>query len=135
MKHFWVIFKFLLLIVFALRLLKSNRKAAKFEHDPKRGFFNLFQEEVISEKIDFRFESTTPELQIKETFRKNIRPKEETWKQNGGLYDYFFATLSLDKRLIFVAYILEKILQKGILGIGFWVNISSTTTEGLNNLD
>lgn len=120
MKHFWVIFKLLLLIVFALRLLKSNRKVAKFEHDPKRGFFNLFQEKIFSEKIAFTFENTTPELQLKEVFRKIIRPKEETWKENGGLYDDFFATLSLEERLIYIASILNKSLQKGNIFNFLW---------------
>lgn len=120
MKHFWVIFKLLLLIVFALRLLKSNRKIAKFEHDPKRGFFNLFQEKIVSEKIVFTFESTTPELQLKEIFRKKIRPKEETWKQNGGLYDDFFATLSLEERLIYITSILNKSFQKGSIFNFLW---------------
>lgn len=86
---------------------------AIFEHDPKRGFFNLFQGKIVSEKIAFTFESTTPELQLKEIFRKNIRPKEETWKENGGLYDDFFATLSMEERHIYIASILNKSLQKG----------------------
>ena len=103
----------MLLIVFALRLLKSNRKVAKFEHDPKRGFFNLFQEKVISEKIAFRFEGTTPELQLKELFRKIIRPKEDLWKQNGGQFDDFFATLTLEERIIYVVYLSNKSFQKG----------------------
>lgn len=120
MKHFWVIFKLLLLIVFALRLLKSNRKIAKFEHDPKRGFFNLFQEKVTSEKIAFAFESTTPELQLKEIFRKNIRPKEENWKQNGGQFDDFFATLSIEERIIYITSILNKSFQKGSIFNFLW---------------
>ena len=117
MKHFWVIFKLMLLLVFALRLLKSNRKVAKFEHDPKRGFFNLFQEKVFSEKIVFTFESTTPELQLKEIFRKIIRPKEENWKQNGGQFDVFFATLTLEERIIYIASIFNKSLQKGNISL------------------
>lgn len=120
MKHFWVIFKLLLLIVFALRLLKSNRKVAKFEHDPKRGFFNLFQEKVFSENIVFTFESTTPELQLKEFFRKQIRPKEEAWKQDGKLFDDFFATLSLEERMIYIAYLSNKALQKGSIFNFLW---------------
>lgn len=120
MKHFWVIFKLLLLIVFALRLLKSNRKVAKFEHDPKRGFFNLFQEKVISEKIVFTFESPTPELQLKELFRKNIRPKEESWKLNGGQFDDFFATLTLEERIIYVVYLSNKSFQKGSVFNFLW---------------
>lgn len=120
MKHFWVIFKLLLLIVFALRLLKSNRKVAKFEHDPKRGFFNLFQEKVISEKIVFVFEGTTPELQLKELFRKNIRPKEELWKQNGGQLDDFFATLTLEERIVYVVYLSNKSFQKGSIFNFLW---------------
>lgn len=120
MKHFWVIFKLLLLIVFALRLLKSNRKVAKFEHDPKRGFFNLFQEKVISEKIVFTFESTTPELQLKEIFRKIIRPKEELWKQNSGQFDDFFATLSLEERIIYIVYLSNKSFQKGSIFNFLW---------------
>lgn len=120
MKHFWVIFKLLLLIVFALRLLKSNRKVAKFEHDPKRGFFNLFQEKVISEKIVFTFESTTPELQLKEIFRKIIRPKEELWKENGGQFDVFFATLTLEERIIYVVYLSNKSFQKGSVFNFLW---------------
>lgn len=110
----------MLLIVFALRLLKSNRKVAKFEHDPKRGFFNLFQEKVISEKIVFTFESTNPELQLKELFRKNIRPKEELWKQNGGQFDDFFATLTLEERLIYITSIFNKSLQKGSVFSFLW---------------
>ena len=120
MKHFWVIFKLLLLIVFALRLLKSNRKVAKFEHDPKRGFFNLFQEKVISEKIVFTLESTTHELQLKELFRKIIRPKEELLKQNGGQLDDFFATLTLEERIIYVVYLSNKSLQKGSIFNFLW---------------
>ena len=120
MKHFWVIFKLLLLIVFALRLLKSNRKVAKFEHDPKRGFFNLFQEKVVSEKIAFMFESTTPELQIKELFRKNIRPKEDLWKQNGGQFDDFFGSLTLEERIIYVVYLSNKSFQKGSVFNFLW---------------
>lgn len=120
MKHFWVIFKLLLLIVFALRLLKSNRKVVKFEHDPKRGFFNLFQEKVFSKNIVFTFESTTPELQLKEFFRKQIRPKEETWKQDGKLFDDFFATLSLEERMIYIAYLSNKALQKGSIFNFLW---------------
>ncbi|WP_156511059.1 MULTISPECIES: hypothetical protein [Emticicia] len=120
MKHFWVIFKLLLLIVFALRLLKSNRKVAKFEHDPKRGFFNLFQEKVTSENIVFAFESTSPELKLKELFRKIIRPKEEAWKQDGKLFDDFFATLSLEERMIYIAYLSNKALQKGSIFNFLW---------------
>lgn len=120
MKHFWVIFKLLLLIVFALRLLKSNRKVAKFEHDPKRGFFNLFQEKAVSEKIVFAFESTTPELQLKELFRKKIRPKEEAWKQDGKLFDDFFATLSLEERMIYIAYLSNRTFQKGSIFNFLW---------------
>ena len=95
MKHFWVVFKLMLLLVFALRLLKSNRKVTNYEHNSNRGFFNLFQKKVFSEKIQIEFESATPDLQLKEIFRKNIRPKEENWKQNGSLYDDFFASLSI----------------------------------------
>ena len=120
MKHFWVIFKLLLLIVFALRLLKSNRKVAKFEHDPKRGFFNLFQEKVVSQKIVFTFESTTPELQLKELFRKRIRPKEENWKQNSGQFNDFFATLTLEERIIYVVYLSNKSFQKGSIFNFLW---------------
>jgi hypothetical protein len=120
LKHFWVIFKLLLLIVFALRLLKSNRKVAKFEHDPKRGFFNLFQEKVIFEKIVFTFENTNPELQLKEIFRKNIRPKEESWKQSGGQFDDFFATLTLEERIIYVVYLSNKSFQKGSIFNFLW---------------
>ncbi|CAH0996383.1 hypothetical protein EMA8858_02515 [Emticicia aquatica] len=120
MKHFWVIFKLLLLIVFALRLLKSNRKIAKFEHDPQRGLFNLFQENVFSEKIHFTFENDTSELQLKEIFRKNIRPKEEIWKQNNFPYDDFFATLSLEERMIYVSYLSNKSFQKGSIFNFLW---------------
>jgi hypothetical protein len=120
LKHFWVIFKLLLLIVFALRLLKSNRKVAKFEHDPKRGFFNLFQEKVFSEKIVFSFESITPELQLKELFRKNIRPKEENWKQSGEQFDDFFATLTLEERIIYMVYLSNKSFQKGSIFNFLW---------------
>ncbi len=120
MKHFWVIFKLLLLIVLALRLLKSNRKVAKFEHDPKRGFFNLFQEKITSEKIAFTFEGTTPELQLKELFRKNICPKEELWKQKGRQFDDFFATLTLEERIIYVVYLSNKSFQKGSIFNFLW---------------
>jgi hypothetical protein len=120
MKHFWVIFKLMLLIVFALRLLKSNRKVAKFEHDLKRGFFNLFQEKIVSEKIVFTFESTNPELQVKELFRKIIRPKEENWKQNSGQFDEFFATLTLEERIIYVVYLSNKSFQKGSIFNFLW---------------
>ena len=120
MKHFWVIFKLMLLLVFALRLLKSNRKAAKYEHDPSQGFFNLFQEKVFLEKIEIELESATVESQIKEIFRKNIRPKEEEWKQNGGLYDGFFASLSIEERLIYVAIIFDKNFQKGSIFHFLW---------------
>lgn len=120
MKHFWVIFKLMLLLVFAIRLLKSNRKIAKYEHDPSRGFFNLFQEKTFSEKIAFEAENATPDLQLKEIFRKNIRPKEEEWKQNGGLYDDFFASLSLEERLIYVAIIFDKNFQKGSIFHFLW---------------
>ena len=130
MKHFWVIFKLLLLIVFALRLLKSNRKVAKFEHDPKRGFFNLFQEKVISEKIVFTFESTSPELQLKELFRKNIRPKEESWQQNGGQFDDFFATLTLEERIIYVVYLSNKSFQKGSIFNFLWYKTEWILTFG-----
>ena len=92
----------------------------KFEHDPKRGFFNLFQEKVISEKIVFTFESTNPELQLKEIFRKNIRPKEENWKQNGGQFDDFFATLTLEERIIYVVYLSNKSFQKGSIFNFLW---------------
>lgn len=120
MKHFWVIFKLLLLIVFALRLLKSNRKVAKFEHDQKRGFFNLIQERAFSEKIVFTLESTTHELQLKELFRKIIRPKEELWKQNGGQLDDFFTTLTLEERIIYVVYLSNKSFQKGSVFNFLW---------------
>lgn len=130
MKHFWVIFKLILLIVFALRLLKSNRKVAKYEHDPKRGFFNLYQEKSFSEKITFTFESNTPELQLKEIFRKIIRPKEEFWQQNGGLYDDFFATLSIEERLIFIAYISNKSFQKGSVFNFLWYKTEWTIAFG-----
>jgi len=130
LKHFWVIFKLLLLIVFALRLLKSDRKVAKFEHDPKRGFFNLFQERAFSEKIVFTFESTTPELQLKELFRKNIRPKEELWKQNGGQFDDFFATLTLEERIIYVVYLASKSFQKGSIFNFLWYKTEWTIAFG-----
>lgn len=130
MKHIWVIFKLILLIVFALRLLKSNRKVAKFEHDPKRGFFNLFQEKVFSEKIVLTFESTTPELQLKELFRKIIRPKEDLWKQNGKLFDDFFATLSLEERMIYVAYLSNKSFQKGSIFNFLWYKTEWIITFG-----
>jgi len=120
LKHFWVIFKLLLLIVFALRLLKSNRKVAKFEHDQKRGFFNLFQERAFSEKIVFTLESTTHELQLKELFRKIIRPKEELWKQNGGQLDDFFTTLTLEERIIYVVYLASKSFKKGSIFNFLW---------------
>lgn len=110
----------MLLVVFALRLLKSNRKVAKFEHDPTRGFFNLFQEKVISEKIVFAFESTNPNLQLNELFRKNIRPKEELWKQNSGQFDDFFATLTLEERIIYVVYLSNKSFQKGSIFNFLW---------------
>jgi hypothetical protein len=93
---------------------------AKFEHDPKRGFFNLFQEKVISEKIVFTLESTTHELQLKELFRKIIRPKEELLKQNGGQLDDFFATLTLEERIIYVIYLSNKSLQKGSIFNFLW---------------
>lgn len=130
MKHFWVIFKLLLLIVFALRLLKSNRKVANFEHDQKRGFFNLFQERVFSEKIAFTFEGTTPELQLKELFRKIIRPKEELWKQNGGQFDDFFATLTLEERIIYVVYLSNKSFQKGSIFNFLWYKTKWTIAFG-----
>jgi hypothetical protein len=110
----------MLLVVFALRLLKSNRKTVKYEHDSTRGLFNLYQEKAFSEKIAFVFEATSPELQLKEVFRKIIRPKEETWKQNGGLHDDFFATLSIEERMIFVAYISNKSFQKGSIFNFLW---------------
>lgn len=110
----------MLLIVFALRLIKSNRKVIKYEHDSQRGFFNLFQEKVFSEKIVFTFESETPELRLKEVFRKIIRPKEESWKQNSGLHDDFFATLSIEERLIFIAYISNKSFEKGSVFNFLW---------------
>lgn len=93
---------------------------AKFEHDPKRGFFNLFQEKVTSENIVFTFESTTPELQLKEFFRKQVRPKEEAWKQDGKLFDDFFATLSLEERMVYVTYISNKSFQKGSIFNFLW---------------
>ncbi|GGD53844.1 hypothetical protein GCM10011514_17530 [Emticicia aquatilis] len=108
------------MIVFALRLLKSNRKVVKFEHDPKRGFFNLFQEKITSEKIAFAFEGTTPELQLKELFRKNIRPKEESWKLKGGQFDDFFATLTLEERIVYVVYLSNKSFQKGSIFNFLW---------------
>ena len=110
----------MLLIVFALRLLKSNRKPAKYEHDPSRGFFNLFQEKNFSEKIKISLESQTPELQLKEVFRKVIRPKEESWQQNGNLYDVFFATLSTEERLVYVATVFDKNFQKGSVFNFLW---------------
>ncbi len=120
MKHFWVIFKLMLLLVFALRLLKSNRKIAKYEHDPSRGFFNLFQEKIFSEKIKIELESATADLQLKEIFRNIIRPKEEIWKQKGGLYDDFFASLSLEERLIYIAIVFDKNFQKGSIFHFLW---------------
>ena len=120
MKHFWVIFKLMLLLVFALRLLKSNRKVAKYEHDPSRGFFNLFQEKIFSKKINIQLESIDSDLQIKEIFRKNIRPKEELWQKNGGDYDDFFATLNIEERLIYVAIIFDKNCQKGSVFHFLW---------------
>ncbi len=110
----------MLLLVFALRLLKSNRKVAKYEHDPNRGFFNLFQEKVFSEKIEIELESPTPDLQLKEIFRKIIRPKEELWQKNGGNYDDFFATLSIEERVIYVAIIFDKSSQKGSIFHFLW---------------
>ncbi len=110
----------MLLIVFALRLLKSNRKPAKYEHDPSRGFFNLFQEKKFSEKIKISLESQTPELQLKEIFRKIIRPKEESWQQSGNLYDDFFATLSTEERLVYVATVFDKNFQKGSIFNFLW---------------
>ncbi len=110
----------MLLLVFALRLLKSNRKTAKYEHDPSRGFFNLFQEKAFSEKINIQLESATPELQLKEIFRKNIRPKEELWQKNGNHYDDFFATLSIEEKLIYVTIIFDKSLQKGSVFYFLW---------------
>ncbi|GAB2636386.1 hypothetical protein GCM10027035_32580 [Emticicia sediminis] len=118
------------MIVFALRLLKSNRKVTKFEHDPKRGFFNLFQEKVISEKIVFTFESTNPELQLKEIFRKIIRPKEENWKQNVGQFDDFFATLTLEERIIYVVYLSNKSFQKGSIFNFLWYKTEWIITFG-----
>jgi hypothetical protein len=122
----------MLLIVFALRLLKANRKEKepKYEHDPKRGFFNLFQEKVVSEKIIFAFESTNLELQLKELFRKNIRPKEENWQQNGGQFDDFFATLSLEERMIYVAYSSQKSFQKGSVFNFLWYKTEWIITFG-----
>ena len=110
----------MLLLVFALRLLKSNRKVVKYEHDQSRGFFNLFQEKRFSEKIEIELESATPELQLKEIFRKNIRIKEEEWKQKGGLYDDFFASLCLEERLIYIAIIFDKNFQKGSIFHFLW---------------
>ncbi len=110
----------MLLIVFALRLLKSNRKPAKYEHDPSRGFFNLFQEKNFSEKIEISLESQTPELQLKEIFRKIIRPKEESWQQSGNLYNDFFATLSTEERLVYVATVFDKNFQKGSVFNFLW---------------
>jgi hypothetical protein len=119
------------LIVFALRLLKSNRKVVKFGHDRKRGFFNLFQEKVFSEKIFFTFESTTtPELRLKELFRKIIRPKEELWKQNGGQLDDFFATLTLEERIIYVVYLSNKSFQKGSIFNFLWYKTEWTIAFG-----
>ena len=92
MKHFWVIFKLMLLLVFALRLLKSNRKAAKYEHDPSQGFFNLFQEKVFLEKIEIELESATVESQIKEIFRKNSskrRRMEAKWGSLRRIFCFF----------------------------------------------
>ena len=120
MKHFWVVFKLMLLLVFALRLLKSNRKVAKYEHEPSRGFFNLFQEKIFSEKIKIDLESTIPALQLKEIFRKIIRPKEEIWQQKEGLYDDFFASLSIEERIIYISIIFEKSFQKGSVFNFLW---------------
>lgn len=107
-------------MVFALRLLKSNRKVAKYGHDPERGFFNLFQDKTFSEKINIQLESTESDLQIKEIFRKIIRPKEEIWQKNGGNFDDFFATLSIEERLIYVAIIFDKNAQKGSVFHFLW---------------
>jgi hypothetical protein len=104
---------------------------AKFEHDPNRGFFNLFQERAFSEKIVFTFESTTtPELRLKELFRKIIRPKEELWKQNGGQLDDFFATLTLEERIIYVVYLASKSFQKGSIFNFLWYKTEWTIAFG-----
>jgi hypothetical protein len=103
----------------------------KFGHDRKRGFFNLFQEKVFSEKIFFSFESTTtPELRLKELFRKIIRPKEELWKQNGGQLDDFFATLTLEERIIYVVYLSNKSFQKGSIFNFLWYKTEWTIAFG-----
>lgn len=103
----------------------------KFGHDRKRGFFNLFQEKVFSEKIFFSFESTTtPELRLKELFRKIIRPKEELWKQNGGQLDVFFATLTLEERIIYVVYLSNKSFQKGSIFNFLWYKTEWTIAFG-----
>lgn len=122
MKHIWVIFKLILLIVFALRLLKSNRKEKqpKFQHDPKRGLFNLFQQPIFSKKIDFHSEELSNEQQLKDIFRKQIRPKEEAWKQDGKLFDDFFATLTLEERIVYVVYLSNKSFQKGSIFNLLW---------------
>lgn len=122
MKHIWVIFKLILLIVFALRLLKSNRKEKqpKFQHDPKRGLFNLFHQPIFSKKIIFHSEELSNEQQLKEIFRKQIRPKEEAWKQDGKLFDDFFATLSLEERMVYIAYLSNKSFQKGSIFNFLW---------------
>ena len=122
MKHIWVIFKLILLIVFALRLLKSNRKEKqpRFQHDPKRGLFNLFHQQIFSKKIIFHSEELNNEQQLKEIFRKQIRPKEEEWKQDGKLFDDFFVTLSVEERMVYVAYLSNKSFQKGSIFNFLW---------------
>lgn len=122
MKHILVIFKLILLIVFALRLLKSNHKEKqpKFQHDPKRGLFNLFQQPIFSKKIDFHSDELSTEQQLKDIFRKQIRPKEEAWKQDGKLFDDFFATLTLEERIVYVVYLSNKSFQKGSIFNFLW---------------
>lgn len=122
MKHIWVIFKLILLIVFALRLLKANRKEKqpRFQHDHKRGLFNLFHQPIFSEKIIFHSDELSNEQQLKDIFRKQIRPKEEAWKQDGKLFDDFFATLSLEERMIYIAYLSNKTFQKGSVFNFLW---------------
>ncbi len=120
MKSIWVIFRLMLLLVVAIRLLKSNKKDKKFAHERNREQINLLQSPYFSQKINT--DNTDNILQIKQLFRLYVRP---ILQQNPDIFK-----LSIENRLILLVYIFAKQYEKGNLFYFLWYKNEWITAFG-----
>ncbi len=111
MKSIWVIFRLMLLLVVAIRLLQSNKKDRKFARNNHTGQINLLKAPYISQKIPIT-KNINERLQIKELFRSYVRPMLQ---KDGDIFK-----LSIENRLILLVYVFIKQYEKGSLFHFLW---------------